>query len=109
MATSNSKKSSAPLTFDLPVSLISRIEATRKGHGLESASEVVRLAMDNFNFDRCAPDTEPHRQISVRIPVEQRTMLKKLAKKKDTSVGELLRLALEALPVKAKGKAKGRK
>jgi hypothetical protein len=31
-------------------------------------------------------------------------MLKRYAKKKDSSVGELLRLALEALPEKAKKK-----
>jgi hypothetical protein len=106
MATRNSKKPSAPLTFDLPLSLIDQIEAIRKGHGLGSASEVVRLAMDEFDFERCQPPTVPHRQISVRITNDQRSMLKRYAKKKDTSVGELLRLALESLPVKAKRAAK---
>lgn len=103
MAT-RSKKSSAPLTFDLPVALIAKIKTLRNGHGLQSASEVVRLAMDQFDFERCDPQTVPHRQISVRITTDQRAMLKRYAKKKDTSVGELLRLALEGLPAKASKK-----
>jgi Arc/MetJ-type ribon-helix-helix transcriptional regulator len=101
---SRSKKNSAPLTFDLPLTLIAKIKSLRNGHGLQTASEVVRLAMDRFDFDRCQPTTEPHRQISVRITTQQRAMLKRYAKKKDSSVGELLRLALEALPEKAKKK-----
>lgn len=96
-----SKKSSAPLTFDLPLALIAKIKTLRNGHGLKSASEVVRLAMDKFDFERCTPNSVPHRQISVRITTDQRAMLKRYAKKKDTSVGELLRLALENLPAKA--------
>lgn len=103
MAT-RSKKSSAPLTFDLPLSLIAKIKSLRTGHGLATASEVVRLAMERFNFDKCQPESVPHRQISVRITADQRSMLKRYAKKKDTSVGELLRLALEELPVKASKK-----
>ena len=95
-----SKKSSAPLTFDLPLALIAKIKSTRNGHGLQSASEVVRLAMERFDFEKCQPASVPHRQISVRITSDQRAMLKRYAKKKDTSVGELLRLALEELPVK---------
>lgn len=104
MATRN-KKSSAPLTFDLPLDLIAKIKSLRNGHGLSSASEVVRLAMDRFDFEKCQPTQTPHRQISVRITSDQRSMLKRYAKKKGASVGELLRLALEDLPVKpAKGK-----
>ena len=96
MAT-RSKKSSAPLTFDLPVSLIAKINDLRSSHGLDSASDVVRLAMDKFDFDGCKPVSTPHRQISVRISLDQRALLKKYSKKKDASVGELLRLAIEGL------------
>jgi hypothetical protein len=100
----STKKSSAPLTFDLPLDLIAKIKTLRNGHGLKTSSEVVRLAMDNFDFDRCEPNSVPHRQISVRISADQRSKLKRYAKKKDTSVGELLRLALEGLPAKASKK-----
>lgn len=105
MATRN-KKNSAPLTFDLPLGLIAKIKSLRNGHGLASASEVVRLAMDRFDFEKCQPVQVPHRQISVRITADQRAMLKRYSKKKGASVGELLRLALEDLSVKP---AKGRK
>jgi Arc/MetJ-type ribon-helix-helix transcriptional regulator len=105
MAT-RTKKSSAPLTFDLPLALIAKIKAMRNGDGVQTASEVVRMAMERFDFEKCRPVTVPHRQISVRITSDQRAMLKRYAKKKDTSVGELLRLALEDLPERSSKKKK---
>jgi hypothetical protein len=98
----SAKKTSAPLTFDLPLSLIDKIQARQKSLGLATASEVVRLAMEQFDFERCIPPSEPHRQISVRMTTKQRTALKRHAKSKNTSVGELLRLAIDSLPAKAK-------
>lgn len=92
------RKASAPLTFDLPESLISRIETCRKGHGYATASEVVRTAIAGFDFETCEPNRDPHRQISVRITNDQRATLKRFSRKKNASVGELLRLAIEALP-----------
>ncbi len=94
------RSASAPLTFDLPISLISKIESSRRRLALKTASEVVRLAIDKFDFEACKPARDPHRQVSVRLGANQRAMLKRYAKKKDASVGELLRLALEALPSK---------
>ena len=102
-----SRPASAPLTFDLPVSLIAKIESCRRGHAYTTASEVVRLAITTFDFEGCEPTRDPHRQISVRINSEQRARLKRYARQKDASVGELLRLALESLPLKpVKGKKK---
>ena len=97
----NSRKHSTPLTFDLPVSLIAKIGGCRRGHGLKTASEVVRLAIGTFDFEGCQPVRDPHKQISVRVTGEQRAMLKRYARKKKASVGELLRCALESLPLKA--------
>jgi hypothetical protein len=99
-----SSKPSAPLTFDLPESLIARIETCRRGHGFATASEVVRTAIAGYDFEGCEPSRDPHRQISVRIPVDQRARLKRYARQKDASVGELLRLALEAMPAKGSKK-----
>jgi Arc/MetJ-type ribon-helix-helix transcriptional regulator len=100
----STRKPSAPLTFDLPESLIARIESVRRGHGFKSASEVVRTAIEGYNFDVAEPSRDKHRQISVRITTDQRSMLKRFARTKDTSVGELLRLAIEAMPSKGKKK-----
>ena len=99
---------SAPLTFDLPLSLISKIETCRKGRGLKTASEVIRLALDQYDFEAYHPNHDPHRQISVRISARQRSSLKRHARTKHASVGELLRLALEKLPAKSASK-NGRK
>ena len=93
-------KSAAPLTFDLPVSLIAKIARARRGHALGSASEVVRLALEQFDLGSFQPPREPHGQISVRIAGKQRFALRHAAKRKDASVGELIRAALEQLPVK---------
>lgn len=98
----------APLTFDLPVSLISKIESHRKRLGLNSTSEVVRLAIGEFNLDRYESDSSEHRQISVRLPGPTKAALMKAAKKKRVSVGELLRVAIESMPAKAAVK-KGKK
>lgn len=100
------RKPSAPLTFDLPESLISRIETVRRGHGFKTASEVVRTAIAGYDFESAEPSRDPHRQISVRITSDQRATLKRYARQKDASVGELLRLALEAMPSKGAAKKK---
>lgn len=103
----------SPLTFDLPVSLIDKITSAQTKMGLASTSEVVRLALAKFNFDRYESDREEHRQISVRLPGDMKTVLTRTSKKKKVSVGELLRAALDDLsivkvakPKVAKGKKK---
>ncbi|MDR0353398.1 MAG: ribbon-helix-helix domain-containing protein [Opitutaceae bacterium] len=98
---------SAPLTFDLPLSLIGKLEAIQKKAGLGSASATVREAIERFDFGRYASSNEEHRQISVRLPVEMKAKLVKYAKRKKTSVGALLREALgafEAKPAKKSGR-----
>jgi hypothetical protein len=95
----------APVTFDLPLDLLAKIEACRERLGVATASAVIRAALDRFDFAGCQPATTPHRQISVRLTTEQRTALKRYAKIKDVSVGVLLRMAVDDLPL-AKPKPK---
>ncbi|MCF7687667.1 MAG: CopG family transcriptional regulator [Cephaloticoccus sp.] len=90
--------STTPVTFDLPLDLLAKIEACRKTLGSGSASAVIRAALERFDFAACQPQVTPHRQISVRLSLEQRTTLKRFAKIKGVSVGELLRMAVEDLP-----------
>ncbi|WP_404423088.1 ribbon-helix-helix protein, CopG family [Nibricoccus sp. IMCC34717] len=90
----------SPLTFDLPVSLIDKLSGVGKKLGLDSTSEVVRLAISEFDFAEFESAAEEHRQISVRLPEDQKSKLTKLAKKKKVSVGELLRVAIEKLEAK---------
>lgn len=103
----------SPLTFDLPVSLIDKITSAQSKLGLGSTSEVVRLALAKYSFDRFESTREEHRQISVRLPADMKTLLTRHSKKKKVSVGELLRAALDDLALAkpaAKTKvAKGKK
>ena len=101
MSASKSKPS-APLTFDLPVSLIAKIEAIRSDHDLGSASEAVRMALAKFDLAGFTGDVEEHIQISVRVDATTRKGLKRAAKAKDVSVGAILRAALAAVPAKKK-------
>ena len=90
----------APLTFDVPVSLIGKLGTNQKKLGLKSASEVVRMAISDFNFEKYEASAEEHRQISVRLPADIKTKLTKVAKKKNVSAGELLRVAIDSLEAK---------
>ena len=94
---------SAPLTFDLPLALLAKLETKRKRAGLRSTSEIIRLALREFDFGSYRPVPTEHRQISVRLPLRQRKFLKQMARKKDVSVGELLRAAADGF---AAGKGK---
>jgi hypothetical protein len=88
---------SAPLTFDLPLPLIAKLEMLRKKTGLASTSEVVRLALREFDFGNYQPVVSEHRQISVRLAPQLRKYLTQTARKKQVSLGELLRVSLEGL------------
>lgn len=103
---SRSRPVSAPLTFDLPESLIAKMEAIRSSHGLKTVSELVRHAIAEFDFASCEFATDPYRQISVRVGSAQRSLLKRIARQKHASVGEVLRQAIDALPVQPSGASK---
>ncbi len=90
----------APLTFELPLSLLDKMESHRKRLGLGSISEVVRHALAEFDLARYESEAEEKRQISVRIPAQTKTSLMKSAKRQKASVGELVRAAVESLPSK---------
>ena len=61
----------------------------------QPASVPARAAEFRFRLG-CVPKRDPHGQISVRIPGELRAKLKRTAKSKQVSVGELIRAAIEA-------------
>lgn len=104
------KQVPAPLTFDLPVSSIAKLGAIKKKLSLRSASAVVRLAIESYNFDAFESNNEKHRQISVRLPDQMKTKLSKFAAKKNASAGALLRAAIGELnPNAAAAKATAKK
>ena len=101
----NNTNAPSPLTFDLPLSLIGKLTAQQKKLGLKSTSEVVRSAIEEFDFEAYEASAEEHRQISVRLPGDMKAKLGKHAKRKKVSVGELLRVAIESLEAKGAKKA----
>ena len=108
---------STPLTFELPRALVDRIQSCRNGLGLKSVSDVIRRALDDFDFAAFDPVPREQCQISVRLSPASKRVLFRHARRKKVSAGVLLRSALEALlpaPSRAKqaapaGKTAGKK
>lgn len=96
---------SAPLTFDLKKDLLGKIESYQKQTGIRSKSEVIRDAIESYDYSSFEREEEAHRQISVRLPLSQKRELSKVARQKKVSLGELLRAALESLPSTPSGVA----
>jgi len=91
---------SSPLTFDLKEELLAKIDSARTALGMSTNSEVIRHAIEAYEFAAYQAPVRSHRQISVRLRLDTKQRLVKLAKKNDVSVGELLRTAIDALPAK---------
>jgi len=100
--------SSPPLTFDLPLSLIAKIESCRRVMSLRSTSAVVREALADFDFNGFSAPDKGHRQISVRLPAVVKDKLTKYSRRKKVSVGELLRVAIHQLQIKPAKKSAAR-
>jgi hypothetical protein len=96
---SSTRAESSPLTFDLKKDLLQKIDLCRTHLGAKSVSEVVRLAITHYDYTKFVVVPKPHRQISVRLPLKVKHDLLRISKQKKVSVGELLRVALEKLPV----------
>ncbi len=96
----------APMTLDLTLPQVEKIEAVRRARAMRSASEVVRQAIAEFDINSYAARRPRYRQISVRLAPELREKLRRQAEKKHTSIGDLLREAIESVPARP---AKARK
>jgi hypothetical protein len=93
----------APLTFELPRTLVDRIHSCRGRLGLKSVSAVVRRALAGFNFTAFRAPRREQCQISVRLSPAQKQTLFHYARLKNVSAGVLLRSALETLSPRATG------
>lgn len=88
----------APLTFDVGIDLLKRLQAIQSKIGAASLSAVVRYAIEHFNFNQFEGANKAHKQLSVRLPSDMKKRLLRLSRDKHVSIGELLRATLEALP-----------
>lgn len=92
------KSATAPLTFDIGGKLLDKIETLQKRTGASSKSEVIRHALQEFDFGSVQIEPKASKQISVRLSNNAKTELVRASKRLKVSVGELLRLSVEALP-----------
>ena len=91
-----SDKSARPFPLQLEVELLDRLsEPVREGRA-KSVSEIIRTALERYDFANVVVVRPAQLTISVRLPAEIRRNLKQISRAKHTSVGQLVRAAVEA-------------
>jgi len=89
-------KDNRPFAMQLEVEFLDRLsEPVREGKA-RSVSEIIRTALERFNLENVVVVRPPQLTISVRLPAEVRRDLRRVAREKHTSVGQLVRSAVEA-------------
>lgn len=85
-----------PFAIQLEVEFLDRVsEPVREGRA-KSVSDLIRTALERFDFDNVVVVRPAQLTISVRLSREIRRKLKQLSKLKHASVGQLVRAAVEA-------------
>ena len=105
------KKTARPFPLTMEVEFIDRLgEPVREGKA-KSVSAIIRTALERYDFTNVVVMHPVQVQISVRLPGEIRRTLRKTARSKHTSEGQLVRAAVEAyLPqLEAASRPKARK
>lgn len=93
-----------PFAIQLEVEFLDRLNEPVRDGKAKSVSEIIRAALARFNLDQVVVMRPPQLLISVRLPGEIREKLTRVAKEKHTSVGVLVRSAVEAyLPLLESG------
>lgn len=87
------------ITVSLPPKLHSEALAFQMKSGLQTLSEVIRHALDRYDDSRPSLETTRSRQVSFRVPAELRSRITRQARHARVSVGRIVRVALQALPL----------
>lgn len=89
-------KSAKPFPIQIEVEFLDRLsEPVREGR-VKSVSELIRTALEKYDFANVVVVHPAQLQISVRLPAEIRRNLRQISRAKHTSVGQLVRAAVEA-------------
>jgi predicted DNA-binding protein len=89
-------KASRPFPIQLEVEFLDRIsEPVREGKA-KSVSEIIRTALERYDFANVVVVRPSMVMISARLPAPIRQNLKRISRAKHTSVGQLVRAAVEA-------------
>lgn len=90
------RKSPRPFPIQMEVEFLDRLsEPVREGRA-GSVSAIIRDALAQYDFANVVVVHPAQLQISVRLPVAVRKNLQKISRAKHTSVGQLVRAAVEA-------------
>ncbi len=97
-------KAARPFPLQMEVELLDRLsEPVREGRA-KSVSEIIRTALERYDFANIIVLRPAQLLISVRLNAEISRNLKQISRAKHTSVGQLVRAAVEAyLPLLESG------
>ena len=90
------KKPSQPFPILLEIEFLDRLSEPVRDGKAKSVSDIIRSALERYDFANVVVMHPAQVQISVRLPAEIRRNLKKVSRAKHASVGHLVRAAVEA-------------
>ena len=90
------RKAPAPFPVQVEVEFLDRLSEPVRDGKAKSVSEIIRTALEQYDFSDVLVLHPAQIQFSVRLSPEIRRMLKKTARTKHTSVSHLVRAAVEA-------------
>jgi len=85
-----------PMAVQLEVEFLDRLTEPVREKKAKSVSAIIRTALERYDFTHMVIVRTAQVMISVRLPADLRRTLKKTARTKHTSVGQLVRTAVEA-------------
>lgn len=85
-----------PLAIAMDVEFVDRLADPVRAGKARNVSAIIRAALERYDFSDVMFLKPAQVSISVRLPGELRRTLKKVARSKRTSVGQLVRAAVEA-------------
>ncbi len=91
-----SDQATRPFAIQLEVEFLDRLSEPVRDGRAKSVSEIIRTALERFDLANVVVVRPSQLAISVRLPGEIRRNLKKIARAKHTSVGQLVRAAVDA-------------
>jgi predicted DNA-binding protein len=89
-------KATRPFPIQMEVEFLDRLSEPVRDGKAKSVSEIIRTALERYDFSDVLVMHPAQLLVSVRLPTEVRRQLKKTARSKHTSVGHLVRAAVEA-------------
>jgi predicted DNA-binding protein len=90
-----SDKTSRPFPISIEVEFLDRLSEPVRDGRAKSVSAILRTALEQYDFSNMVVMRPSQLQISVRLPGEIRKNLKKISRAKHTSIGQLVRAAVE--------------